>query len=204
MLVPIGHFDFAPRQAENRGPVRRADEAADDVVQEGVHRLRQRAMPVEDVQQLVEQEQHRAFDQPDHAVDGVRSRGRLLGGRAECRDPLVAGKLAGHVDPRGFPSGLRVPGIAHEDGHFGLGHVGQPGFVQEAGDARAAGHGRPAVGQVPKGGKHVRLAAAHLGDQGLDRRRILCLAGQSPQDQARVLHRARVKQVREKNSSGFL
>ena len=44
---------------------------------------------------------------------------------------LGKGKLPGHVDPRGFPSGLRVPGIAHKYGNLWLGQSTQPSAAQQ-------------------------------------------------------------------------
>ena len=58
LQIPVGHFDLAARQADDAPPgvvpdLRRS------VVQEGVHRLGQAAVAIEQVEQLVEEQQHR-------------------------------------------------------------------------------------------------------------------------------------------------
>ena len=73
--VPLGHFDLAARQADNRRPVIAADESPHNVVQEGVHRLGQGAVAAEQVEQLVEKQKDRAVHLGDEAIDRVRPRG---------------------------------------------------------------------------------------------------------------------------------
>ncbi len=179
MQVPIGHLDLAAWQADDGGPVVAADETAHNVVQESVHRLGQAPVPGEQVQQFVEEQQHGAIDLADEAVDGFRSRRGILGRRPERLHARVAGELAGDVDPRRFAARLRVPGVADEHCDLRRRDLGQPGFAQQVRHAGQPRRRRPGVGQVPQGGQHVRLAAAHLRDERLHRRGVIGLAGEA-------------------------
>ena len=121
--------------------------------------------------------------------------------RAHAR---IAGELAGDVDPRRLAARLRVPGVADEYGDLGRGHRRESGLVQQLGTPGKSTAGGPPLARCHSAVEHVRLAAAHLRHERLAPARCSRLARQATQHQAGVLAQRRVKQVREKNCSGFL
>ena len=109
----------------------------------------------------------------------LETRARLLG--------VEVGELAGDVDPRSLAAGLRVPGVAHKDGHSGLRAGGEARFLNEVRHTRKPGRRFPGSREVVEGGQRVRLAAAELGDQRQDRRSVVGLARQPAQNHAGVV-----------------
>ena len=187
LLVPIGHLHLAARQAHDRGRAGGAGDRHRQVLQEGVERLGQAAVAVDEVEYLVEQQQHGRPGGGEQARQGLGSRRRGAGRGAERSDAPVAGKLARQIDPGRLPPGRGVPGVAHEYAGAGRGNLRQPGRAQQLGHPGEPRGGRPGVGKVVQRGEGMRLAAAELGDEGEDRRGIPAPAGQPPQHHPGVL-----------------
>jgi hypothetical protein len=174
-------------QADHGGPPGRAGRRHGEVLDEGVKGVREAPVPVQEVEDLVEQDQHAAARRLEDPVEGLRPGGGGLGGRPEFLDPLVPGQPVGQVDPRRLAAGPRVPGVAHEDRHTSLWDLGDASLVEQGADAVEGGGLGPAAGQVVEGGEGVGLAAAELGDKGQHRGGVLRPARQPPQHHAQVL-----------------
>lgn len=101
------------------------------VLDEGVKGVGASPVTVQEVEHLVEEEENRRSRGLEDAGNRVRPGRGGAGGRAELRDPSVARELAGDVNPRGLAAGLRVPGVAHEDGHTGNRGVGEARFPKK-------------------------------------------------------------------------
>ena len=149
-------------------------------------------MTIDEVEHLIEQQQHRRLSGGEHPCQSLGARRRCPGGGAERGNTLLAGQLARQINPGCLPSLCRIPGIADEHTDSSGGNLLQPGDAQQIRHPGEPGGGRAGVGQVVERGEGVRLAAAELGDEGKDRRRVLSLAGQPPEDHAgMLLQRAR-------------
>jgi hypothetical protein len=96
---------------------------------------------------------------------------------AERLDTLIAGDLAGEIDPRRLVLGLRVPGIADKHANACCRRRRQAGLAEELRYPRKAGGAGAGIGKVVECGEGMRLAAAELGDQRQDRRGIVRFAG---------------------------
>ena len=71
-------------------------------------------MAIHEVEDLVEQQEHRRAGRLEDPRDGFGAgRGRLRS-LAQRLDAAVARKLTGNVDPRRFLPLLWVPGVSHE------------------------------------------------------------------------------------------
>ena len=186
LLIPVRHFHLAARQADDRGGVGSAGDGNGEVLDEGVEALRQAAMAVDEVQHLVEQQQHRRIRGGEHAGKRFRARRRGLGGAAERFHALRAGQLPRQVDPRVLAALDRIPRIADEDADAGLRRLRHARLAQQVRHARQFGRLRPGAGDVVQRRERVRLAAAELGDEGEHRRRVRRLPRQPPQHHARV------------------
>ena len=82
LLVPVRHLHLAARQADDRGGMGGSGDRHREVLNEGVEALRQVAMTVDEVQHLVEQQQHRRSRGGEQLGEGFRARRRGLGGGA--------------------------------------------------------------------------------------------------------------------------
>ena len=187
LLVPVGHFHLAARQADDRSGAAGTGNRHRQVLQEGVEALGQRAMAVDEVQNFVEEQQHGGLCGGEHPRQRLGPRRRGPRRAAERCDALIARQLTCQVDPGRLPSRCRIPGVADEHADPGCRSLRQAGLGQQvthAGERRSA---RPAVGEVVKRREGVRLAAAELGDQGEDRRRVPGLTGQPPEHHAGML-----------------
>ena len=186
LLIPVRHFHLAARQADDGGSVGSAGDGNREVLDEGVEALRQAAMAVDEVQHLVEQQQHRGIRDGEHPGEGFRSRRRGLGGAAERFHALRARQLPRQIDPRILAALGGIPRIADEDADAGSWHLRHARLAQQARDARQFGRLRPGAGDVVQRRERVRLAAAELGDEGEHRRRVRRLPSQPPQHHAGV------------------
>ena len=185
--VPVGHLDLAARQTDDgRGPGGAGDRDR-EVLDEGVETLGHAAMAVDEVQDLVEQQQHRSIRGGEHPADRLRARRRGPRGGAQCRDALFTRQLARKIDPRRLPALRGVPGIADEDTDLDIGHLRHACLGQQIGNAGQPRRLGPGIGEVVERGERVGLAAAELGDQGENRRRVLSPAGEAPEHHADVL-----------------
>ncbi len=121
LRVPVGHLDLAARQADHRGAVGGAGGGDGQVLDEGVERLGHAAVAVQEVEHLVEEEEHGRAGRLKDARDRIGPGRRGPRRRAERLDALVPPQLTGDVDPRRLVPRLRVPCVTHEDGDPGLG-----------------------------------------------------------------------------------
>ena len=184
-------------QLANGGPdlrllVERRVPVAHDLLQGGL------VMDAKTVRPDLADEEPPRLQRPRGTVD---ARGLDLG-LAEGGDALVAGQLAGEIDPRGLASFRRVPGIAHEDPDPGIGCFGKAGRGQQVGHARQRPGPNACAGKMVERGQGVGLSSAELGDEGEHRGGVLRPPGKAPKHHAHRSSRARVKQVREKNCDG--
>ena len=145
------------------------------------------SVPVDEVQNFVEQQQHGSLCGCEYFGERVGSRRRGPRCFAECRNAPITGQLASQIDPWGFPALGRVPSIADEDTDSGHGRFPDPGFPHKIGHAGKSGGVRPCVGKVIERSEGVGLAAAELGYQREHRSRVLRFGGQAAQDHAAVL-----------------
>ena len=180
--VPVGHLDLAARQADHRRAVRRAGGRDGQVLDEGVERLGAPAVAVQEVEHLVEEEEHGRPGGLEDPRDRLGAGRRGLRRGPERLDALVARELAGDVDPRRLAARLRIPGVAHEDGDACLRTRGEPSLPQQVGDAAERSGLVPVLRQVIERSQRVRLAAAELRDEREHRRRVLGLAREPAQD----------------------
>ena len=187
LLVPIGHLHLAARQADDRRGPGRAGDRHRQVLYEGVEAFGHSPVAVDEVQHLVEQQQHRRFRGHKHLGQRLGPRRRVLGRGAEGGCPRVAGKLARQVDPRRLPPLCGVPGVAHEDADPGGRSFGHARLAQQPQDPGQPGRAGPGPGQVVEGGQGMRLAAAELGNQGQHRGRVLGPSGQASQHHAGMI-----------------
>ena len=157
LLIPLGHLDLAARQADHRRAVRGAGRGDGQVLDEGVERLGHAAVAVQEVQHLVEEQEHRRAGRLEDPRDRLGAGRRGLRRRAERLDALVARELAGDVDPRRLAPRLRVPGVAHEDGDLRLGHGRDARFPHQVGDARCS---RPRRRRSSPGGRAPSACAS--------------------------------------------
>ncbi len=129
--VPVGHLDLAARQADHRGAVRGTGGRDGQVLDEGVERLCHAAVAIQEVEHLVEEEEHGRARRLEDARD------RIGPGRCgPCRRPerlnaLVTRQLARDVDPRRLAPRLRVPRVTDEDSDTRLGDGGDARLPQQ-------------------------------------------------------------------------
>ena len=145
------------------------------------------AVPVDEVQHLVEEQEHRRPRRGEHPGDRLRSGRRGRRRAAEGGDALVAGQLAGEIDPRGLASFRRVPGIAHEDPDPGIGRFRNARRGQQAGHARQRPGPSACAGEMIERGQGVGLSSAELRDEGEHRGGVLRPAGKAPKHHAHVV-----------------
>ena len=165
----------------------RAGGGAHQVVEEGVERIGQGTVPVDEVQYLVHQHQHRAAgggEQPGERFGARRAGAR---GVAEGGDPGLAAKLPGEIEPRRLPRAARIPRVADEHAEPGAGDCWQVFVREQVRHARELCGLRAEASEVPERGQRVGLAAAELGDEGQHRRRAIGLAGEAAQHGADLL-----------------
>ena len=143
-------------------------------------------MTVDEVEHLVEEDQHRGVRSREDPTQGLGAGGRLLRGLPELRHSLFTGHLPGEVDPGCLAPLLGIPGVSDEDAHLGLGCFREPGLPQQTSHPLQLAHPPPGRGDVVERGEGVRLAAAELGDERHHRRRIGRFSRQPPQHHARV------------------
>ena len=164
LLIPIGHFDLAARQADDRRGPGGPGHSHGQVLNEGMEAFGHAAVAVDEVQHLIEQQQYRRLCGGEHFGQRLGSRRCGQRGGPERGDARIARQLASQIDPGRLPPRCRVPGVADEDPDTGSGSFRHPGIGQEIGYAGELGGVRASGGEVVKRGKGVRLAATELGD----------------------------------------
>ena len=185
--VPVGHLDLAARQADDRRGAGCPGDRDGQILQEGMEALGHAAVTVDEVQHLVEQQQHGGARGGEHPGQRFGSRRSGRRGRAESGDTPIARELTRKVDPGRLATLAGVPGVADEyagagGGRFRHARIGQE--IADSGECRAA---RARVGKVVEGGEGMCLAAPELRDQRQDRCRVIGSAGESPEHHAGVL-----------------
>ena len=163
--IPIGHFDLAARQADDRGGARGSRDRNRQVLDERVEGLGEVPVSVDEVQDLVEQKQHGGIGFREDPGERLGTGRDIPCGRPQGRDSPVTRHLARYVDPRGLPALLRIPGTAHEDADGGAGHLSQTGLGHELGNPGMVAGGIPGLGQVIQSCERVGLAATELGEE---------------------------------------
>ena len=156
LLVPVGHLDLAARQADDCRGAGGPGDGDGQVLEKGVEALGHVPVAVDEVQHLVEQQQHRGVRGGEYPSQRLGSRRRSLGGRAESGDSLIARELSRQVDPGCLATLAGVPGVADEHagaggGRFRHSRIGQE--IANSGECRAA---RARVGKVVEGGEGMR------------------------------------------------
>ena len=126
------------------------------------------AIAIDVIQHLVAQNQHGAACDLDELADRVGAGRSVLCRRAERRDALVAGKLAGDVNPRRLAPFAGVPCVPDKYRDLGGRNVAESGARQELRHDRGSRLSCCRIAVV-KRREGVRLAAAELGDEGHDR-----------------------------------
>ena len=179
--VPVGHLHLAARQTDDRGGPGGAGRRDRQVLDEGVQRLGHAAMPVDEVQHLVEQQQHRRVRGGEHRGDRLGAGRRRPRRGPERRDSRLAGKLPREVDPRHLPALGRVPCVTDEDAGPRGGRRRHVRRRQQIGHAGQVRRPRPGPRQMVERRERMRLAAAELRDQRQHRRRVRRPPGQPPQ-----------------------
>ena len=112
--VPVSHLDLAAWETDDGGPVGRASSGDSKILEERVERVGHLAMAIHEVEDLVEQQQHRRAGRLEDTGDGLGARRGRLRSLAQGLDALVARQLPGDVDPGCLPSVLWVPCVAYE------------------------------------------------------------------------------------------
>ena len=162
LLVPVGHLDLAARQADDRRGAGCPGDRDGQVLQKGMEALGHAAMAVDEVQHLVEQQQHRGVRSGEHPGQRLGSRRRGLRGRAERGDTPIARELTRKVEPGRLATLGGVPGVADEHAGAGGGRIRNPRTGQEVVDSRERRTARSRVGKVVEGGEGMRLAPARI------------------------------------------
>ena len=185
--IEIRHLDLAARQADDGRSVRRSRHRDRQVLDERMERIGHLPVPVDEVEHLVEQHQHRRAGRREHAAESLGARwcGRRV--RPEQLHASVSGELPRDVDPRGLASFLGIPGVADEDRDPRGRRSRQPRVVQQIGDLLQAPDGLAGRHQVIQRRQRVGLAPAELRHQRHHRRRVGRLPRQAPQHHPRVL-----------------
>ncbi|MXW36129.1 MAG: hypothetical protein F4Z60_11810, partial [Chloroflexi bacterium] len=142
---------------------------------------------IDEVEHLVEQHQRGRARRGEHTSERLGARWGRRCARAEQLDTALTGELTGDVDPWRLSSLPRIPRVADEDRHPGLGSGGQPRVVQEIRDPFQAVHGLACRHEVIQRGQCVGLAPAELRHQRHHRRRIRRLPRQTPRHHSCVL-----------------
>ena len=109
LLVPIGHFHLAARQADDRRGMSGGGEGDGQVLQESVKALGHAAMAVDEVEDLVEQQQHGSIGGGEHLVQSLGSRRRGRGGGAKGQRRPVRRPVGGPDQSKGFRAQGRGP-----------------------------------------------------------------------------------------------
>src|SRR5262249_53517907 len=136
LLVPVGHLYLATRQADHAGAVRRTSGGDGQVLDEGVEGVCHSAMPVQEVQYFVEEQQHRGFGGGKDILNGLSPWWCGLGGRSKRSDALLPRELASDVNPRIFPSLAWIPSVADEHRGPRLRHGADACLPDQIGHAR--------------------------------------------------------------------
>lgn len=137
-------------------------------------------MPVEEIQNLVEEQQHRRLSRLKDPRDRLGAGRRGLRRGPERLDPLVSRELTGDVDPWRLATLARVPRVAHEHGDLRLRHGSNACLPHEIGHAKIARHRLTVGREVVEGRECVCLAAPELGDQREHWRGVLGPAREPP------------------------
>src|SRR5262245_53808780 len=96
-----------------------------------MERFCHRAVPIQEVEDFVEQKQHWSFRRPEDAGDRVGAGCRRLRCTTESFDALVARELACNIDPWILASKLWVPGVPYEDRNSRCWHRIESAFTQQ-------------------------------------------------------------------------
>ena len=200
--IPIRHLHLAAGQTDGRSASARAGHGDGQVLDEGMEMLRHAAMAVHEVQDLIEQDQHRTAGGLEHPAERLRTGRRRLGSGSECGNALLPRKLPRQIEPGGLASFPRVPGVADKDTHPGLGYR-----LQARRDEKIPNAGKPVrlgavVDEVVQRRQRMGLAAAELRDE-REHRAVLAVSPASRRSTIPACSLStRVKQVRLKNFSG--
>ncbi len=144
-------------------------------------------MAVDEIENLIEQHQDRHVGGSKYPADRFGAgRGRHRCG-AEFLDALIAGDLAGEIDPRRLAPGLRVPGITDKHADARGRRRRQPGRPEQFRYPGPITGVRAGLGEMVERGERVGLAAAELRDQRQHRRSVSRLPRQAPQHHPGVL-----------------
>ena len=136
-------------------------------------RLGHRSVAVDEVEHLVEQQQHGSSRRGEHPRQRLCSRRRGRRGITESLDASITRQLPCQVDPRRLPTRAGIPGVAHEHPNTRRWNLDDTRVVKELRDAGHRLGSAPCSGEVVQRSQGVGLAAAKLGDQCQDRRSVL-------------------------------
>jgi hypothetical protein len=111
-LIRVGHLDLAARQANDGGRPGYTRRGYRQVLDESMKALGHAAVAVDEIEDFVEQQQHRGVGGGEHPADRLGAGRACRRGGAERLDAFITSDLPCQVDPRCLASGLWVPGIA--------------------------------------------------------------------------------------------
>jgi hypothetical protein len=178
---------LAARKADHCGSMGGRGRRNRQVLDESIKRLREPAVAVQEIEDLIEEEKNRHSRRLENSTDRFRSRRGALRRAAQRFDTSVAHKLSGHVDPWRLAALPWIPGVSYKDSHSCFGDRRKPRSTQQVRNSGELGRSFSADGEVIEGCQGVRLPAAELGDEGEDRRGVFGLAREPAEDHADVL-----------------
>ena len=186
-LIGICHFDLAARQANHGGCSRDARGRYCQVLDEGIEAFSHAAVAVDEIEHLIQQQQHRGIRYGEDPTDCLGAgRRRHRSGTERLNTSLVC-DLPSEIDPWRLTSRLRVPCIADEHPDASGGSRSQSCRIEQLRNARKVDGAWAGVGEVIERRQGMCLSTAELSHQRQHWRGISRLAGQSAKHHARVL-----------------
>ena len=123
-------------------------------------------MPVEIVQNFVEENEHHPAGRLEEFADRFGSRRRRPGSRrAQARNSRVSSGSVRHIDPRRFFAVLLVPRVADKDTDFCFGYFCKARFPHQVRDTGKRARLFAVFGKMIEAGKSVGFAATKLRDE---------------------------------------